>query len=355
MKIATDQRPDERFPWSDPLNAWVIHRYEDVRQVLMEAGVSAAAGSQPVPKADLPTTPDLPAGRQEVISGLKQQMSVITQMMQELGAAHCQQFTSRSSFDLQQELVLPWCHDLAFALLGIAPDTEQRTKLLDCATSVFEITDSTNRKKADAATAELVSVFLDLIQQRREAPIGDFFSSFVDNDLPVGVLLSPVIQLFVGVATSLPMLLGNVWVLLLRYPVLLQQFLDQPEPMLHELIRLTGPTRYVYRVVIADTQIGDRLFKRGDRLAVYLSLANQDEAVYPDPGVVNCTRERRQHMSLGLGAHVCLGSSLIRRAVAVLPGVVIEALGSLELMEVEMGGSRAVKGVVGLRVERVRH
>lgn len=355
MNIPVDHRPKDRFPWSETLEAWVVHRYEDVFAALISSDLSASAASQPKPEEELPTTPDLPIGRKEVMGSIHQHTAVIRQTMKTLGSKYCSQVADQSSFDLQQQLVYPWCNELAFQLLGVEPErynNQQKANLLEHADNVFRITEGTNRKKADASTNYLAQEFLNLIIERRAQLSDNFFSSFVDNDLQSGVLLSPVVQLFVGTTTSLPLLLGNVFYLLLKYPPLLDQCLEKPKHTMHELIRLAGPTQYVYRVAIADVQIGDRLFKRGDRLAVYLSMANLDEWAYPSPQTVDTTRERRGNLSLGMGQHVCMGTNLIREAVKVLPVLALQQLGRLELQEVEWGGSRAVKGVIQLKVKQ---
>ncbi len=351
MKIPIDKRPENRFEWSETLNAWMVHKYEDVFAVLISQQVSAAAGSQPMKEESLPLTDDESTSRNEVIIGFNRKAEKLSVIMEDLAAAHCSSVAGKSSFDLQQELVYPWCFDLGFGLLGIEPTDDQKTEWLNYADGVFRVTEGTDRKQVDAATAFLAAEFMEIIHRRRGQPQNDFISAFVDNDLPVGVMLSPVIQLFVGVTTSLPLLLGNVFSLLLSYPPLLEEFKKNANKQLNELIRLAGPTQYVYRVVLSDLQIGDRLFKRGDRLAVYLSLANYDARYYPAPETVNCTRDRKGHMSLGMGWHACLGAPLIRKAVWVLTEAVFEALSGMALREVEWGGSRAVRGAVRLQVD----
>lgn len=348
LNIPIDQRPKEQFPWSEDLNAWIVHRYEDVFAALISADLSATAGSQPVPEAELPTTPDERIGRREVMGSIHGHLDDMHHLMQELGTKYCTQLAEESTFDLQQQLVYPWCNELAFRLLGMNPTAEQKAVLLKHADNVFNIH---NRKESDASTGFLAQEFLNLIIQRREQLSDDFFSSFVDNDLQSGVLLSPVIQLFVGTTTSLPLLLGNVFYLILKNPSILDQCVEKPLHIMHELIRLAGPTQYVYRAVIADMEIGGRLFKRGDRLALFLSQANLDEWAYPSPKIVDSKRERRGSMSLGIGYHVCMGTNLIREAVKVLPVLALKQLRRLELEEVEWGGSKAVRGAVKLQVK----
>jgi cytochrome P450 len=40
--------------------------------------------------------------------------------------------------------------------------------------------------------------------------------------------------------------------------------------------------------------------------------ANRDERVFPNPGVVDPTRDPNPHMAFGFGIHFCLGASLAR-------------------------------------------
>ena len=78
-------------------------------------------------------------------------------------------------------------------------------------------------------------------------------------------------------------------------------------------IRLTGqlarPTS-----CLAGTE-----FPADTRITGYISTANRDEANFPRPEEIDFHRpSNRRHMTLGLGAHRCLGSHLARMELAIV-------------------------------------
>jgi len=59
--------------------------------------------------------------------------------------------------------------------------------------------------------------------------------------------------------------------------------------------------------VLHDVEI-----KAGDKVAMYYTSANRDEAVFDDPDRFDITREPNPHLSFGIAEHFCLGVHLAR-------------------------------------------
>jgi novobiocin biosynthesis protein NovI len=89
-----------------------------------------------------------------------------------------------------------------------------------------------------------------------------------------------------------------------------------------EVLRWTTPSIHSGRMATADTMVGGELIRAGDAVSVWISSANRDEAVFPDPDRFDLNRDPNKHLTFALGSHFCLGHLLGRMEVeAVLDGL----------------------------------
>ena len=63
----------------------------------------------------------------------------------------------------------------------------------------------------------------------------------------------------------------------------------------------------------------------GDQVLILYGSANHDEAVFPDPDVLDVGREVRSHWTFGRGIHHCLGNAVARLEVRVALEALLEA------------------------------
>ena len=81
---------------------------------------------------------------------------------------------------------------------------------------------------------------------------------------------------------------------------------------IEEIIRWTTPIHHFRRTATKDTEIGGQTIREEDRVVVWYSSANRDEAVFPAPDTFDVTRQPNEHLAFGFGRHFCLGASLAR-------------------------------------------
>lgn len=78
-----------------------------------------------------------------------------------------------------------------------------------------------------------------------------------------------------------------------------------------EVLRWHTPISHMRRTATADCELGGQRIARGDKLALWYISANRDEAVFPNPDVLDLSRENaRRHLSFGHGIHRCIGARL---------------------------------------------
>ena len=95
---------------------------------------------------------------------------------------------------------------------------------------------------------------------------------------------------------------------------------------MHSIFHLFSP-----RVAIADIAVGGNTIRAGEGVILSLLGANHDPRAFPDPHKLDLTRDARQQMALGFGAHHCLGQGLARMELAEIVPMVFERAPGLKL------------------------
>lgn len=121
---------------------------------------------------------------------------------------------------------------------------------------------------------------------------------------------------------------------LLRHPDQLAELRADPSLIgraVEEIVRYDNPLHYFRRTALVDTELAGTHIKAGDKVAMYYTSANRDEAVFEDPQAFNVHRHPNPHLSFGMGAHFCLGAHLARLEGRVFFHELFAAFGHIEL------------------------
>ena len=89
--------------------------------------------------------------------------------------------------------------------------------------------------------------------------------------------------------------------------------------MVPEIIRWQTPVIHMRRTAMADTEIGGKLIRKGQKVAMWYISGNRDEDVIerPDDFIIDRPRPR-QHLSFGFGIHRCVGNRLAEMQLQIL-------------------------------------
>lgn len=94
---------------------------------------------------------------------------------------------------------------------------------------------------------------------------------------------------------------------------------------IEETMRLDGPPQRLFRIATRDVEVGGKLIREGEWVALFFGSANRDPAVFPDPNRLDIDRPNlRKQLSFGTGLHFCLGSSLARLEVTAMLNAVLD-------------------------------
>lgn len=101
-----------------------------------------------------------------------------------------------------------------------------------------------------------------------------------------------------------------------------------------ETLRVDGPPQRLFRIAARDVEVGGKLIRKGEWVALFFGSANRDPAVFGDPGRLDIDRPNiRQHLSFGHGLHFCLGASLARLEVLAVLNAVLDRYQTIALTD----------------------
>ena len=129
------------------------------------------------------------------------------------------------------------------------------------------------------------------------------------------VLANAVLLLLAGHETTIN-LICNGTLALIQHPDQLASFREDPAGRTvratEECLRYDAPVRSIQRIASEDVEVGGKMVRKDERLRWFISSANRDPEVFPNPDTFDIARYPNPHVAFGSGIHHCLGSTLAR-------------------------------------------
>jgi cytochrome P450 len=199
-----------------------------------------------------------------------------------------------------------------------------------------------------------------LVPLRQNRGGGDLLTALLDAEesarlSPVELTAMFVVLLFAGHETTTNLIsIGllellrhrDQWERLCADPALAPQATE-------ELLRWVTPVQFQWRAAREDVEIDGIEIENGATVAAVLAAANRDPDAFADPERLDITRpDAKQHLSLGLGPHFCLGNALARLEGAVVFETLARRFPQIELVDDSPGwkGNAMMRGPSELRV-----
>ena len=105
------------------------------------------------------------------------------------------------------------------------------------------------------------------------------------------------------------------------------------DSLVPEIIRWQTPLAYMRRTATQDIELGGKLIKAGDKLAMWYLSGNRDETAIERPNEFIIDRARpRQHLSFGFGIHRCVGNRLAEQQLKILWEEILKRFETIEVM-----------------------
>lgn len=343
--------PVHRVAGTDGLPAWLVTRYEDVRQALADPRLSldkANAGPGGYRGLALPPAldanllnmdpPDHTRVRRLVSRAFTpRRVALLREPVRRTADALLDAMAPLGRTDLIAAYAAPLPIAVICELLGVP--AEDRPDLRAW-TDALVVPDPARPERAKEAVGALLAFFSLLLARKRAEPADDLLSAMIavrdeEDRLSEDELMSlAFLILFAGYENTVH-LIGNATLALLRNPGQLAALRADPErlgPAVEELARYDGPAPLaIRRFPTEDVTIGGVTVPAGETVLLSLAAAHRDPRRFPDPDRLDIGRDATGHLALGHGIHYCLGAPLARLETEIALGALLERFPRLGL------------------------
>jgi cytochrome P450 len=210
------------------------------------------------------------------------------------------------------------------------------------------------------AGVELFGYFSAVLAERRAHPTDDLLSTLarseVDGErLEEFDLLAFCMTLLVAGNETTRNLLSHGTLALATHPEQLDLLRREPARIpaaVEEMLRWGTPVGSFMRTATRDVELHGTPIREGDRLLLFYSSANRDEAVFgPDADEFRVQRGTGEHVAFGYGEHFCLGAALARMEARIAFEEILARYPGITLAgDVERLRSVFIRGIVRLPV-----
>ncbi|HEY6479830.1 MAG TPA: cytochrome P450 [Streptosporangiaceae bacterium] len=343
-----DEAPVARLTMASGRTAWVLTRHADIRAVLADPRFSSDR-----------THPSFPSPKQgqELASGFK--FSLISMDPPEHGPARrgvAGEFTARRMQALQPQVQQLVDTHLDMMLAGPRPADLVRAlalpvpSLVICGLLGVPYADHEFFQTRSAvllrgripvndriqAGVDLLTYLDELVTRREQDPTDDL----IGRQLKAGTighddLVSLALLLLIAGHETTANMISLSALALIENPAAAQAIRADPARTpgaVEELLRyFTITDLTLFRVALADIEVGGQLIRAGEPV-ISLSLAgNHDPEAFPDPGRLDIGRDARPHLAFGFGPHQCLGQNLARMELQVVLDTLLRRVPDLGL------------------------
>jgi cytochrome P450 len=179
--------------------------------------------------------------------------------------------------------------------------------------------------EAQEAMNLTITYYLSQIEQRRREPRDDMITAMLEADmtLPDGEVRKlddlEVMGMMALISNAgnetVARMLGWAALVLDEYPDARREMaenLDLVPTGIEELLRYEAPSPIQGRYVTRDIEMHGTVIPEGSKIALLTGSAGRDDRKYANPDIFDLHRGADRHVTLGYGAHFCLGAALAR-------------------------------------------
>ncbi|MEU2861379.1 cytochrome P450 family protein [Streptomyces mirabilis] len=369
-----DTAPVHRVAGTDGNPAWLVTRYEDVREALANPLLSmdkkhALPGSYqglslpPALDANLLNmeAPDHTRIRRLVVRAFTaRRIEQLRTPVRETADRLLDALGRHGSADLIAAYAAPLPITVICDLLGIPGEHRRDFRAW---TDVLVAPDPARPGAAKEAVAAMLGFLTQLLADKRKKPADDLLCDLIavrdeGDRLSEDELMSlAFLILFAGYENTVQ-LIGNAILGLLTHPDQLAALRANPERFpnaVEEFARHEGPALLaIRRFPVEDVTIGAVTVPAGETVLLSLAAANRDPARFPDPERLDLGRDASGHLALGRGIHYCVGAPLARLETEIAVSALLERLTDLALdadpAELRWRPSLRARGLLALPV-----
>lgn len=271
-----------------------------------------------------------------------------TGMIEDTVRAVIRRARETGEFDMAKEIARPLPLSLLCNIFDVP--LEHRDAMSDALTNLILAYRPAGSPEGAAQLAEdsaaLASEKIrEMMDNRRRSPGDDLLSVMLKAqadgaEISDPEILSIVAHLLQAGTQTTRILLTNGLMTLLQHPDQLARLhadRDLIKPAVEECLRWVTPARTLaQRVATDDIEVGGKVIRAGDELAVWVGAANRDPKVFENPDVFDVGRTPNPHLAFSTGTHYCLGVNLAKLEGNVVFRVLLDELPELEFSESDL-------------------
>jgi cytochrome P450 len=312
----------EKHPvfWHDGLGAWVITRYEDCRETLMNhelfvrdprrVGEVSSEAPASIQSVDAQRQAEL---RRLIIGSMhSQDLEQIARSVRASIDRIFERVAAKPSFDWMSEVAAPLSGTVTAEFLGVRePDPRVFKAIGEGMARKFDADLGADDAEAGRRVREAFAALIDgwVNAEDTHGTILTLKERAAELGVPLPVIKTSIGLLFIGSYGTIFAASGNIALTLMDRPDIFEGLRD---PALQgtgvdELVRYDGPTQATSRVARRTTEIRGVKIQEGDPVFIVLGAANRDPAQFPRPQEILLDRTPNKHLGFGWGPHSCLG------------------------------------------------
>jgi pimeloyl-[acyl-carrier protein] synthase len=371
-------RDEDPVHWCEPMKLWLVTRYDDVLTGLKDTNLSSNRMEmyvQALPDSikqrarplldhiskwiQLTDEPDHGRLRKlvnlaftpKVIKALRGRIVSLTYEF--LDAAPLGQ-----AFDIVKQLCYPLPATVICELLGIPTCDRDAFYVATGRLMQFSTRGGPTLKdyaqEAGEALQQLVSMFRELVEDRRRRPREDLLSALVSAEadgtrLSNEELYAMCVFIFLAGHETTTNGLASGILALGRHPDQFNALKADPSRLVtgavEEVLRFESPVTRAVRQARTDSEMSGKKIAAGQLVVLLLGAANRDPAQFAEPNRFDIARNPNRHLAFGYGIHFCLGAALARLEMEMAFGAIATRMPRMRLEN----DSLAWKPVMGIR------
>lgn len=356
-------RQEEPITFCPELDAWIVTRYKDIQQILLQPATFSSSNTLTSPVTFSPRAlEELAKGYLPIPIVLNTdgadhtrfrvpltkafapaRMRALEPFVYEVANGLVNAFIDNRRVEIISQFAYPLALEVVLSLLGIPSQDIEQTRQWSQDWLILMSTQIDEERQIEYARSTLAfqQYLAALIAERREKPKDDLTSTLLHFSVPDEEPLTEneLVILLQGLILagheSTTNMIGTGLKLLLEQPehwAWLREHLESIPQVVEEILRFDAPIQMFARITTREVTIDGVTLPEDASLLLIYGSGNRDEAAFATACEFQPQRTPNHHLAFGHGVHFCVGAALARLEGRVAFEVLCQRLPQLRLV-----------------------